>query len=75
MKTLVTKRGQTVIPAPIRKKYGISEGTVLQWIDTGEEIKVVPVPKNVIKAMRGIARGERLLENLLRERGADSARE
>ncbi len=74
MKTLVTKRGQTVIPAPIRKKYGISEGTVLQWIDTGEEIKVVPVPKNVIKAMRGIARGERLLENLLRERGADSAR-
>jgi len=75
MKTLVTKRGQTVIPAPIRKKYGISEGTVLQWIDTGEGIKVVPVPKNIIKAMRGIARGERLLENLLRERGADSVHE
>ena len=75
MKTLVTKRGQTVIPAPIRKKYRISEGTVLQWIDTGEGIKVVPVPKDVVKAIRGIARGERLLESLLKERGLDSARE
>jgi len=75
MKTLVTKRGQTVIPAPIRKKYGIGEGTVLQWIDTGEGIKVVPVPQNIIKAMRGMAKGERLLESLLQERGVDSARE
>ncbi len=75
MKTLVTKRGQTVIPAPIRKKYGIGEGTVLQWIDTGEGIKVVPIPRDIIKVMRGMARGEGLLENLLRERGVDSARE
>lgn len=75
MKTLVTIRGQTVIPAPIRKKYGIGKGTVLQWIDTGEGIKVVPIPRDVIKAMRGMAKGERLVESLLQERRVDSARE
>ena len=75
MKTSVTKRGQTVIPAPIRKKYGINEGTVLQWIDTGEGIKVIPVPKDLVKAVRGVAKGEKLLENLLKERRVDNARE
>ena len=48
MKTQVTKRGQTVIPAAIRRKYGIDENTALQWIDTGETIKLVPVPKDVV---------------------------
>jgi len=75
MKTTVTKRGQTVVPAPIRRKYGIGEGMALQWIDTGETIKVVPVPRDVVKALRGMARGEGLLKRLLEERTADGARE
>jgi len=75
MKTSVTKRGQTVIPAPIRKKYGIDESVVLQWIDTGETIKVIPVPRDVVKALRGMAKGEGLLKRLLEERKADGVRE
>ena len=75
MKTQVTKRGQTVIPAAIRRKYGIDENTALQWIDTGETIKLVPVPKDVVKALRGVAKGEGLLQKLLRERSKDAAKE
>ena len=75
MKTLVTKKGETVIPAPIRKKYGIEEGTILEWIDTGEGIKVVPVPRDAIRSLRGIAKGEGLLDHLLKERRLDNARE
>jgi len=75
MKTTVTKRGQTVVPAPLRRKYGIREGMILQWIDTGETIKVVPVPRDVVKALRGVAKGEGLLKKLLEERRADGARE
>ena len=75
MKTTVTKRGQTVIPAPIRKKYGICDGMVLQWIDTGETIKVVPVPKDAVGALRGVAKGEGLRKKLLEERVVDGARE
>ncbi len=36
MKTVVTKRGQTVIPAVFRKKIQGKKRTVLLWIDTGE---------------------------------------
>ena len=31
MQTAVTKRGQTVIPAAIRKRYHIEEGDSLVW--------------------------------------------
>jgi len=75
MKTAVSKRGQTAIPASLRRKYHISKESYLEWIDTGEEIRVVPVPKNVLATLRGIAKGEGLREKLLRERSIDAARE
>jgi len=75
MKTSVTKRGQTTIPASIRKKYGINENTLLQWIDTGEVIKVIPIPKDIVGTLRGIAKGEKLFERILKERKIDKARE
>src|SRR5262249_4706088 len=44
METAVTKKGQTNIPAAIRKRYQIHEGDRLVWIDEGEVIRVIPVP-------------------------------
>ena len=35
---VVTRKGQTTVPANLRKKYGISEGTRLLVEDTGEGI-------------------------------------
>ena len=35
---VVTRKGQTTVPAKFRKKYGISEGTRLVVEDTGEGI-------------------------------------
>jgi AbrB family looped-hinge helix DNA binding protein len=35
---LVTRKGQTTVPANLRKKYGISEGTRLLVEDTGKGI-------------------------------------
>lgn len=75
MKTSVTKRGQTVIPSGIRKKYQITEGTVIEWVDTGEVIKIIPIPKDIISTLRGEAKGEGLLEELLKERRSDKNRE
>jgi len=74
METAVTKRGQTVIPAAIRKRYHIREGDRLVWLDDGQAIKVVPVPSDPIRALRGVGRGERLVERLLAERGEDRSR-
>jgi AbrB family looped-hinge helix DNA binding protein len=75
MQTSVTKRGQTVIPAPIRKRYGIKEGDQLVWLDDGRIITVIPVPADAIRALRGRGRGERLVERLLASRREDRDRE
>jgi AbrB family looped-hinge helix DNA binding protein len=66
--TLVSKRGQTVVPAVIRKRYSIKEGDRLVWVDDGLVIKVVPVPADPIDALRGRGRGEKLLEALYKYR-------
>jgi AbrB family looped-hinge helix DNA binding protein len=36
METSVTKKGQTNIPAVIRKRHHIQEGDRLSWLDDGE---------------------------------------
>jgi AbrB family looped-hinge helix DNA binding protein len=75
MQTAVTKRGQTVIPAPIRKRYHIQAGDYLMWIDDGETIRVIPIARDPIRALRGSGRGEHLVERLLAARQADRRHE
>jgi AbrB family looped-hinge helix DNA binding protein len=75
MQTTLTRRGQTVVPAPIRKRYDIREGDQLVWLDDGQNIKVIPVPSDPIRALRGAGRGEKLVEKLLISRQEDKRRE
>lgn len=75
MQTAVTKRGQTVIPAAIRKRYQIDNGAHLVWLDDGETIRVVPVTGNPLQSLRGRGRGGKLTERLLSERRKDRDRE
>ena len=74
MQTSVTKRGQTVVPAYIRKKYGIKEGDTLVWLEDVDGIKVVPVPQDPIRALRGRGQGEGLGQKLLAKRREDRER-
>jgi AbrB family looped-hinge helix DNA binding protein len=74
METSVTKRGQTSIPAAIRKRHGIHQGDHLAWLDDGETIRVVHLPPDPVSALRGSGRGERLAERLLENRQGDRRR-
>ena len=71
MRTTITKRAQTVVPAALRERYGIKGGDLLEWIDDGQVIKVIPLPADPIKALRGSAKGEGLVELLLESRQED----
>ncbi|MCA9968211.1 MAG: AbrB/MazE/SpoVT family DNA-binding domain-containing protein [Anaerolineales bacterium] len=71
MQTSVTKRGQTVIPASIRKRYNIKTGDRLVWLDDGETITVVPIPHDPIAGLFGRGKGERLVQKLLTAREED----
>jgi bifunctional DNA-binding transcriptional regulator/antitoxin component of YhaV-PrlF toxin-antitoxin module len=68
MQTMISKRGQTVIPVQIRKRYGITAGDRLIWLDDSQVIKVILASSDPIRALRGRGKGENLLEALLKLR-------
>ncbi|HEB70588.1 MAG TPA: AbrB/MazE/SpoVT family DNA-binding domain-containing protein [Desulfobulbus sp.] len=70
MRSTVTKRGQTVIPAAVRRQFNITSSDRLEWIVENNTIRVVPVKKDPIDAFRGKGRGG-ATARLLQERAAD----
>lgn len=72
--TILTKRAQTTVPAPIRRQHNIQPGDTLAWIDDGETIKVIPLPRDPIRALRGCALGEGLMQRLLAARQEERER-
>ena len=75
MESTITERGQTAVPAALRKKYGLKPHMKLVWVDTGAGIRVVPVPKDPIQALRGMSKGLGLTESLLQDRREERERE
>jgi AbrB family looped-hinge helix DNA binding protein len=75
METYATVKGQIVIPAKLRRKYGIKAGTKINVIDTGEAILLKPVTEESLKRLQGRLKGKGVLKALLEERRKDAERE
>jgi AbrB family looped-hinge helix DNA binding protein len=75
MQTTLSRRGQTVVPAAIRKRHHILEGDKLVWIDDGETLKIVPVSGDPLRALKGIDKGESLMKELMKYRQEERERE
>lgn len=75
MKTTMTIRGQTVVPAAIRKAYDLEPDTRIEWIDDGKCIRVVPLGKDVVRESRGVYGKGALRKALLNARSEDRGRE
>jgi bifunctional DNA-binding transcriptional regulator/antitoxin component of YhaV-PrlF toxin-antitoxin module len=71
----ISERHQTAIPAALCRKYGLKPRMKLLWLDTGNGIRIVPVPEDPVKAIRGFLKGLPLTEILLRERREERERE
>ncbi len=74
MRSTITARGQTVIPAEIRQQFHLSPSDRLEWIVDAAGIHVKPVKSNPIEAFRGRGTGGSVAR-LLAERAQDRGQE
>jgi AbrB family looped-hinge helix DNA binding protein len=72
----VTSKGQMVIPARLRRRYGIKTGTKIRFVERDHEILFQPVTREFIRSLCGVLRSDTsVTEELLQERGRDRQRE
>lgn len=74
--TSVTSKGQLVIPAKLRRRYGIQPGTKVRFIERDNEILLQPLTKEYIQNTCGLLKSKTsVTEMLLKERAKDRDRE
>ena len=72
----MTSKGQIVVPARLRKRYGIKPGTKIHFIERNHEILFQPITKEYIRSLCGILKSDSsLTKELLKERARDKKRE
>ena len=68
----VTMKGQVVIPARLRRKYGIRKGTQVAFIEEDHQMILQPITPDFVRSLLGCFReGPSALEFLLAERKRD----
>lgn len=75
METYATVKGQIVIPASLRRKYGIKNGTKIIVTDIGDAIVLKPVTEQYLKNLQGSLKSRGGLKVLLDERRKDKEKE
>lgn len=70
METTATSKGQIVIPARLRKKYGIEEGTRIEFIENEDEGTIImkPITPQYVRKLRGILKGNAGMKALKEDR-------
>jgi AbrB family looped-hinge helix DNA binding protein len=71
IKTRVTGKGQFVIPAALRRKYGIKEGTRIVISDNGDSIVLKPITEQYLRKLQGSLKGKGTLKVLIDEQHKD----
>ncbi|HTV56451.1 MAG TPA: AbrB/MazE/SpoVT family DNA-binding domain-containing protein [Terriglobia bacterium] len=70
--SVVTTKGQLVIPARLRRRLGIRKGTVVSFSEEGGRIIMQPMTPEFIRGLRGsLKKDPSALEFLLTERKRD----
>lgn len=71
----VSSRYQTVIPAEVREKFTIREGSRIAWVVKDEAIEVVPLPEDAWKTFEGKGKGKDYLSALMQYRKQERDRD
>ena len=74
--TIVTTKGQIVIPSKVRRRHGIHQGTRLCIIDEADQIVLKPLTRDYFRKIAGILRSKKsMVQELLDERSKDKEKE
>ncbi|MGD1102481.1 MAG: AbrB/MazE/SpoVT family DNA-binding domain-containing protein [Terriglobia bacterium] len=66
---MVTTKGQLVIPARLRKRFGIKKGTLVSFVEENGRLVMQPVTREFIRGLRGSLKGgPSALDLLIEER-------
>lgn len=73
MDTVMTVKGQIVIPSKIRRQLGLKEGTRVQVaVDEGtNQIVLTPITREYVHSQRGRYKGRGLLKALASEKASE----
>lgn len=63
----VTTKGQLVIPARLRRKFGIRKGTRVAFAEENHRLVLQPLTREFIHSLRGSLKGEPSLGDALTE--------
>ncbi len=76
MNVRLSAKGWVVIPAALRKKYGLKPGANLQVVDYGGVLSIIPAADDPIKAGVGMLKGaDSLSEAVVQEHRQERRRE
>ena len=76
MKAKVSAKGWVVIPASLRKRYGLKPGTIVEFRELGDRLFIIPKVSDVVEELYGKFAGETsLTKALLEDREKDLKRE
>jgi len=67
--SIVTVKGQIVIPAKIRKKFGIKKGTKIAFIEQNNKLIIQPLDKSYFESLAGMLGSEGdMLKSLMEDK-------
>jgi AbrB family looped-hinge helix DNA binding protein len=73
MRTTITTLGQTIVPAAIRREFGLYPEDRLEWLIDQDGIRVVPVTNDPIRSFRAQGKDRiKAVSRLLAERAKDN---
>lgn len=65
--SIITVKGQIVMPARIRRKFGIRKGTRIAFIEEHGKLRIRPVDKSYFESLAGIlgTKGNKMIRSLM----------
>jgi AbrB family looped-hinge helix DNA binding protein len=73
--SIISSKGQIVIPANLRKRYGLKEGTTVVFQEDRGRLVLEPSNQQAIYALQGSLAAFPLEQDLAEERQAEQKRE